>query len=303
VNQINVTIPESVPQGCGISIIAVSGNIVSNLVSLPVNANGGACSDPTINGNSTFSPNPAGYNDGVLTIVQATGLGTTTSSASADFERIVGQVGTNGNGLYTLGNCYVSQSVIGATGNGGVTITGLNAGTITVTGPSGTQPLPAVPSLPGDYGNTMPSGFVPTSGGSFVFTGTGGTDVGAFTGTVNYTNPIVWTNMANITAVTRSQGVTVTWSGGDPNGYVLVSGTSSSPETPSTPVLGAGFLCYEPVSAGQLTVPSYILLAMPVGQGSLTVESATTQVPFSAPGLDFASAFAAFYFSIGPPYQ
>ena len=302
-NQINVTIPSSVAQGCGIPIIAVSGNIVSNLVSIPVNANGGACSDPVINGTSNFSPSASGYRSGTVTIVQATGLGMTNSSASAVFQDIVGQAGTGGNGLYTLGNCYVSQSVIGAREINGITTTGLNAGTVTVTGPSGTLPLPAIASLPGDYSAVVPAGFVPTSGGSFVFTGTGGSDVGAFTATVNYTNPIVWTNMGSISGVTRSQGVTVTWTGGDSNGYVLVTGTSSSPETASTPVLGAGFLCYAPVSAGQLTVPSYILLGMPAGQGSLAVENATTPVVFTAPGLDYATGFAAFYSSIVTPYQ
>ena len=307
VNQINVTIPASVPTGCGISIVAVSGNIASNTVSIPVEPGGGTCSDPVINGTGQV-PNVSPLTSGTLVIVQATGDGTTQSSASADFISISGQVGTNEtdqNGLYTLGNCAESQSVILATGpTGPATSTDLDAGTITVTGPSGTQPLPAVASLPGDYAaSPLPTGFVPTSGGSFVFTGTGGKDVGPFTGTVNYTNPIVWTNMNDITSVSRSQGVTVTWTGGDPHGYVLISGTSNSAETPSTPVLGAGFVCYAAVSAGQFTVPAPILLGMPIGTGSLTVQSATTPKVISIPGIEYATSSASFYFSIAPSYQ
>jgi hypothetical protein len=203
-----------------------------------------------------------------------------------------------------VGSCYASQSIIGSTTpTNGITTTGLDAGTITVTGPSGTQPVAAIPSLPGAYDSTLPAGFIPATGGSFVFTGTGGKDVGPFTATVNYRNPLVWTNMNAITSVNRSQGVTVTWTGGDPNSYVLISGGSSSPQTNSTPVLGAGFFCYAQVSAGQFTVPSFVLLGMPIGMGSLTVENSTTPQPFTASGLTYGYGFAAFYASILPPYQ
>jgi hypothetical protein len=214
-----------------------------------------------------------------------------------------GPEATNGGGLTSLGNCYAAQSIIGSTQVSGVTTTGLDAGTISVQGPSGTQPVPAIASDPGAYAATLPTGFVPSSGGSFVFTGSGGKDVGPFTATINYSNPIVWTNMNSISLVNRSQGVTVTWTGGAPNSYVLISGGSSSPETPSTPVFGAGFFCYAPVSAGQFTVPSYILLQMPIGTGSLALENATTSVPFSASGLTYGYGFAAFYSSISPSYQ
>jgi len=303
VNQINVTIPASVQPGCGVSIVAVSGNITSNTVSVPVKAGGGTCSDPVLTG-ITQLPAMSQYATGSLQIVQATSAGQTSSSAGADFVNISGPEATNGGGLNSIGSCYASQSVIGATGlPAGTTSTGLDAGTITVAGPSGTQPVPAIASTPGAYDTQLPTGFVPSTGGSFVFSGTGGRDVGPFTATVSYSNPLNWTNMNAITSVTRSQGVTVTWTGGAPNSYVLISGGAASAETPSTPVLGAGFFCYAAVSAGQFTVPSYILLQMPIGMGSLTVENSTTQAPFSASGLIYGYGFAAFYSSIAPAYQ
>jgi uncharacterized protein (TIGR03437 family) len=304
VNQINVTIPASVQVGCGVSIVAVSGNIVSNMVSLPVMPSGGTCLDPVING-TTQLPSMNTYPVGSLQISQQTGSGQTTSTAGAYFVSNSGPEATNGGGLDSIGSCEAKQSIIGATGlPAGNTATGLDAGTITVTGPSGTQPVPATPTEPGGYATpALPTGFVPASGGSFVFTGTGGKDVGPFTATVNYTNPIVWTNMNSITAVNRSQGVTLTWTGGDPNGVIEITGTSSSPETPSTPVLGAGFTCYAQVSAGQFTVPASVLLALPIGTGSLNLENPTTPVPFTAPGLIYAYSFAAFSTSIAPSYQ
>jgi uncharacterized protein (TIGR03437 family) len=303
VNQINVVIPQSVQPGCGVSIVAVSGGIVSNTVSVPVNAGGGNCADPLISG-PTQIPTMSTYTFGSLQIVQATSSGQTSSTAGGDFVRVSGVEATNGGGLNSVGSCYASQSIIGSTTpTNGITTTGLDAGTITVTGPSGTQPVAAIPSLPGAYDSTLPAGFIPATGGSFVFTGTGGKDVGPFTATVNYRNPLVWTNMNAITSVNRSQGVTVTWTGGDPNSYVLISGGSSSPQTNSTPVLGAGFFCYAQVSAGQFTVPSFVLLGMPIGMGSLTVENSTTPQPFTASGLTYGYGFAAFYASILPPYQ
>lgn len=300
VNQINVTIPASVQPGCGVSIVAVSGSMVSNTISVPVKAGGGACSDPVPNG-TTQLPTQNSYHFGSLQLTQSISPGQASTGAGGAFVVASGAQATNGGGLVSLGSCSVRQSIIlsNATAE-----PGLDAGTITVAGPSGTQPVPAIASQPGSYGNsTLPAGFVPSTGGSFVFTGTGGKDVGPFTATVSYSNPMNWTNMNAISSVSRSQGVTVTWSGGDPNSYVEISGTSSSPQTPSTPVLGAGFVCYAPVSAGQFTVPSFVLLGMPIGMGSLAVQNSTTPVPFTASGLDYADSFAALTFSIQTAYQ
>ncbi len=303
-NQINVTIPASIQTGCGVSIVAVSGNIVSNTVSIPVEPGGGNCTEPIINGTGTVpSLNP--LKSGSLTIVQATGTGQPQSSASADFISISGLVGTNstnGNGLYSLENCAVFQSLPGVGLSGGATNTGLDAGTITFAGPSGTVPLPAVASLPGDYDATLPLGFVPTSGGSFVFTGTGGKDVGPFTATLNYSNPMVWTNESSIAAVNRSQGVTLTWTGGDPDGFILITGTTTSPGGVNGSV-SAGFVCYAPVSPGQFTVPPFVLLGVPGGTGTLTLENVTTPKVITIPGIDYATSSVAFYFSLSLPYQ
>ena len=201
VNQINVTIPQNVQPGCGVSIVAVSGTLASNTVSVPVAPGGGACSDPVVTG-STQLPAGTTLNVGSLQIGRATSGSTTSSSAGADFVAISGPESTNGGGLDSIGSCYAAQSIIGGSGGlpPGNTSTGLDAGTITVAGPSGTQPVPAIASIPGAYGANLPTGFVPSTGGSFVFTGTGGKDVGPFTATINYSNPMVWTNM---TAITR----------------------------------------------------------------------------------------------------
>ncbi len=303
-NQIDVTIPPSVQPGCGVSIVAISGSIVSNTVSIPVTAGGGVCSDPALGvSTQTVSLNGGSYKFGSVAISQETASGTTGSTAGANFVQVGGAQSTNGGGLNSIGNCYVSQSVIGATAP--ATTTGLDAGTVTVTGPSGTQSVPAITSQPGTYDAILPAGFIPAGGASFTFTGTGGKDVGAFTATVKYSNPLTWTNMSSITSVNRSQGVTVTWTGGDPNSYVLITGGSTSPANANgaNGIVAAGFFCDAPVAAGKFTVPSYVLLGMPAGTGSLNVENATTPVAFSASGLDYAYGFVAISSAILPTYQ
>ncbi len=295
-NQINVTVPNNVQAGCGVAVTAISGTVVSNTVTIPVDPSGGGCSDPTIDG-ATQSFTGTSYKFGSIQILQATSGSTVYNGASAVFETESSPTGVIQGQVKSMGNCVEAQSVV----TGGVTITPLDAGAVSVQGGYGTTSLPLVQA--GDYSAQLPAGALPSSGGSIVFTGTGGKDVGPFTATLSYSSILNWTNAGAIPSITRSKGVTVTWTGGDPNGYVLITGTSSTPPSSSQAIIGAGFNCYAPVGAGTFTVPSYVLLAMPAGQGSLSVENATTPISFTAPGLDYAYGFAAFYTSKTLNYQ
>ncbi len=304
VNQINVQIPQSVQPGCGVSVVAVSGTVVSNTVTLPVSPGGGVCSDSALgyNGNQILTlGGKTAYSAGSLIISQGTFSGTTNTSVGADFFSYQGAQSASGYQLTSIGSCIVSQVVSTSTGPV-FTYTGLDAGTITVTGPSGTtQQLATTAGFPGVY-SLQPSGaFIPATGGTFTFKGTGGKDVGPFTASLSYANPLSWTNMNAITTINRAQGVTVNWTGGAANTYVYISGSSTANS------VTASFTCYAPVSAGQFTVPSYVLLALPassgIGGGSLLVENVTAPQSFTASGLDYGNAFAAVYFSIAPSYQ
>jgi hypothetical protein len=94
--------------------------------------------------------------------------------------------------------------------------TGLNAGTILVTGPGGisgyaNRRCPIARVLQRD------SGVHPSTGGAYVFNGTAGSQVGAFSATVTFPNPLlVWTNQSAAGTVGRTQGFTATWTGGAP---------------------------------------------------------------------------------------
>lgn len=129
--------------------------------------------------------------------------------------------------------------------------------------------------------------------GDYTLTGFGGSDVGAFQVRMSMPPPIVWTNAASITNVTRSQGVTVTWTGGDPTGFVYITGYS-----------GAMFTCTAPASAGAFTVPPLVTNALPASaSGALTLIGVSAPVPFTAEGIDIGLATASSGISQPEPFQ
>jgi hypothetical protein len=118
-------------------------------------------------------------------------------------------------------------------------------------------------------------------------------DVGSFTSTVTLSNPILnWTNQSAAVTVDRTQGLLVTWTGGNPGTYVVIGGTSTS--TASGVI--AGFGCRVAAEAGQFAVPSYILLGLPAGSGGVNVQNDIFSA-LSATGLDAPSAGGTISFS------
>jgi hypothetical protein len=184
-------------------------------------------------------------------------------------------------------------------------ITGLDAGTITITGPIGPQTLVPQTNTPsalmGLYSVQLANSFLPPTGGAFTFTGSGGKQVGAFSTSISLTNPLNWTNMSAINSVTRANGLNITWTGGVPNTYVAITGSSLL----SNSAVGASFTCYAPVGAGQFTVPSYVLLALPASaSGGLAVNNGAAPGSFTASGLTAAGIVnAEVSFAISPAYQ
>jgi uncharacterized protein (TIGR03437 family) len=307
VDQINVQVPTNAPTGCAISVAAVSGSgssaVSSNIVALPIATNGGTCIDPlsivsptegsTLSGKTTVK-----FGDvAVFQLTAPSGTSNTptvTDEAGAFFESTTGSTltGYTSSTKPSLGSCSVTQ-YNSTTVVPPYTFTFLNAGTVSVTGPpNGTVQL-ANPET-GEYlaGNVglagIPAFTIPASGGTYTFTGTGGPDVGPFTASVAFLNPLVWTNSGSDGTVSRASGVTTTWTGGASGTYAVISGSSVS----STAAFSASFVCDAPVSAGTFTVPPVVLLSLPAGSGSLQVSNYTNPVSFTATGLDFAYAAA-----------
>jgi uncharacterized protein (TIGR03437 family) len=299
VDQVVLTVPPGVPVGCYVSIAIVSGSIVSNWSTIPIAASGRSCADPIVippgSGTSTT------LKVGTLIISQTTSITPqatqTLSTVGGLFlsETLTNFSSTAGSNQASIGNCVVYTSSGAGSTSGSVTTSPLDAGaTITVNGPGtpGSVPL-SVSSLLGSNfayyvpaGLTVPNTFIPAAGGAFVFdNGAGGKDVGHFTATLNLPGSFVWTNAAQISAVNRSQGVNVTWTGGASGAYVIISGGSSV--IVSGKAVSASFSCEAPVSAGQFTVPVPVLLSLPGGSGSLGLATSIGTQMFTASGLDY----------------
>jgi uncharacterized protein (TIGR03437 family) len=164
------------------------------------------------------------------------------------------------------------------------------------------------------YWNSTPNGdgtFNVTSiaSGTYTVTGPGGADVGGFTGAIDISSAaagFVWTNVGafddqnGIPAFPRSTPLSITWSGGDPQGFVdivLIGSTLQNTEPSTTNPEPALYVeCVAPASAGSYNVPSYLLQALPApgpgfplaGMVFVGPASAVTKVSQAPTGLDAA---------------
>ena len=298
VDQINVTIPANVPQGCYVSVVAQSGSIVSNAVTLPVSPNGGPCSDTGLALNGTqlqglASSGSVPVNSGVLGIAQFTSANGIGSFALAAFTTINSSEFGAGFAYASQGSCTItapgfSFNDLGIAGAQAA----LSAGTIQVAGSGGVQTLEEQ-GTGGLYAAQLSAGAL--SPGTYTFSTSGGKDVKAFSLALNVPSPFTLTNQATLASITRSQGASVSWSGGFPNGTVLVTGLSPAPAG------SVSFACYAPSSAGQLSIPSSILLALPPGPGKLSISNLGS--PQTVPGVSFSLATAMASFSTTTTFE
>ncbi len=312
-DQINFIVPSGV-SGCFVPVYATiaaanGGTVVSNFVTMAIAPTGRTCSNPILG--ITNSDLQTLSSNGRIRIGYV-GLSRTSTSgsggATANDDKGVAQFWLSSASEFVsssmnqqpdaYGSCMV-YSFLGKNFSDPVRITSfLDAGSaINLSGPNGARILSKY--AVGVYTATLGGG---TNGqpdyldpGTYnANNGAGGVDAGAFTATMTNPQPVVWTNESSITTVVRSQGQLVTWTGGDPNGAVLISGSSNMIINPQG-ALGPGalFICTAKASDGQFKIPAAVLLSLPVpppGTQSpgfpLAVGSSSGPFPFTAPGLD-----------------
>jgi uncharacterized protein (TIGR03437 family) len=286
VDQINVVIPANVPPGCYVSVVAQTGSIVSNAVTLPVNPTGGPCSDAALGLNGTqlqsLAASGTPVNSAALGIGQFTGGNGTETFAIAAFTSFNSSTFGAGFSYASQGSCTLTAPGFSFTDLGaGTPGAALDAGTIQVSGPNGVQTLEEQGGGGGGLFAAQLSSLTP---GTYTFSTSGGGDVKAFSLAVNVPTPFAVTNQAALGSINRSQGATVTWTGGFSNGDIVVAGGTPSPTG------SVNFSCYGRSDAGQLTIPPSILLALPPGVGKLSVLNLTS--PQKVPGVGFSLAAA-----------
>jgi len=328
-DQINVVVPAGV-SGCYVDIAVVTGTFVSNFGTLAAAPKGTrTCSDSvtpvtasilngiTQNGSYTIGDVSVGQvtSPGILGIG-----GGTTDSGSASFYKYTAINTDAYAGAFafsSIGSCSVWSFSASATSQSEPTpflFTTLNAGQdVDITGPDGliAMPLQTEGSVLSYNTPTGGASFIPASGGSFTFAnGSGGPDIGAFSVTLQMAPPATFSNVASLATITRSNGLTVNWTGGDPNSTVDILGLSiGSVGGSSTDFVAALFTCLAPASAGTFTVSPAVLLSLPPSTSvdgfsfsTLTLSNGASQT-FTATGLDYGFATAGVADSITVTYQ
>jgi uncharacterized protein (TIGR03437 family) len=276
VDQIDVVIPLNVSPGCFVSVVAVSGSIVSNTVTIPVGLPIGPCSDEALSySGSQFQSLAGKTNIQVGTILAAEGIspsGTATWNAGATFQVVQSGLYGSGYGDASEGSCVVMSPA--ASTEGPFQSYGLDAGTIAVTWPGGLDIMNEAPGVPGIYLGSLTAGPSDSPQGiQYSFVGTGGRDIAPFSAGVTLESPpLIWTNQGSVTAVTRSQGVIVNWAdstSGPLNDIEIRGGLVTT--TAGGTTVPVGFVCHAPVTAGSFAIPPSILMALPAGSGTLSV--------------------------------
>jgi len=123
-----------------------------------------------------------------------------------------------------------------------------------------------------------------------------------------------WTNQSSLTTVVRANGATVTWSGGDPAGYVTISGQSELNGSTAASTVSVSFTCTARVTDGSFTIPPAVLLALPpttaapgasfAVPGTLAVaHTGTTAARIQATGIEIGGIGAVFSFGNSATYQ
>jgi uncharacterized protein (TIGR03437 family) len=297
-DQIVFTVPNNVPTGCAVPLVVQIGattNTVSNTTLMPV-AKGGRDCTPTnpvlasVNVEQAVMAGPVAY--GAIELNhELNGAAPPVFQDTARFEFF--KILSLKPGRQPFFATWIDDQPPGTCraynnnlfGGGGTdptgTVTLLDAGSsFTVKGPNGSVPITG---NPGEFSATLSgtgSFLVP---GSYTVTGSGGADVGPFSATITVPRLPTLASPANNTTVTRSDGLTVTWTGGDPAGNVQILVNSALNNSFNA---GGTATCIAPAGAGKFTIPPYVLLALPAGNlAGIVLAPADTGVPFTAPGL------------------
>ncbi len=300
--------------GCRVPVTIKINNVVSNSTTIPVAAKGSrTCTDaggPSAADLAKYAQNGASVGvvtlNRVATSITVPFLGAITTNAdvgAAVFTKYTpAQLDASGNPFNTqqIGSCTVSyyKGSAPTTGQDPTLPKTLDAGSaITINGAAGTKSL-AKTALGGYLSY---SGLLSTIGatgavdylnpGTYTATGPGGAEVGGFTSSITIPSSLNWTNQAALTDITRSSGQAVTWTGGDPNGTILITGSSASGTAADS--VGAAFTCIAKSTDNSFTIPAQVLLALPVSvtvqgipTGVLSVGQTGAPKSFTASGVD-----------------
>jgi uncharacterized protein (TIGR03437 family) len=317
-DQVNFVLPADVQTGCTVPFqVSVAGQLSNpSFIAIASNASANACDAPGFTtaqlqnfdqGNS-MTVGSFTLSQSAITVPQFGSV--KTNSISGGFVKITGfqltsaarYTATPTNGCQVL-HVHGTQADIAVGG----TVNFLDAGTVTLTGPNGSNLTGGVTvtksasnayslslgteglgvSLPGSVNATLVAG-------NYALKGAGGADVGAFNTSVNLGSPLTITGGLPA-SVNRAGGLTLNWTGGNSSDLVTILGYSgTSTGTGANAVTDATeFFCTTTAGKGGFTVPSDVLSQLPAvsqadidagkASGFLSVSSSSAPSNFTAP--------------------
>jgi uncharacterized protein (TIGR03437 family) len=304
-DQIVFVVPANAPTGCRVPLSIQINNYVSNSVPLPIAPAGGrTCtpSDPAYTTSQVVQlstgTDPVTY--GEIDLSRDDNFPGVKDRLAAQFLRVVPAPAAQPFFMawvdqLPLGTCEIIPNLQNSSDPPLSLVAPLDAGPqIAIQGPNGSR---TVNASNGGYGSVINSNGAPYYvSGAYTITSPGGKEVPAFT--VPLTIPSIATmtspppDAANPVTVTRANGLTVTWTGGAPSGFISIDGSSATDGSFNT---GVSFHCLAPAAAGSFTIPANILLALPTGNfGRLDFQPAFSLGNLSGTGLNVSKIVAAF---------
>jgi uncharacterized protein (TIGR03437 family) len=313
-DQINFQLPSNITTGCAVPFqVSVNGTLSNpSYIAIAPDANSGNCVLPGFTSDQLKNfDNGGSYTVGGFSMIQLAESVPSIGSVKLDtaagaFTKYTGfQLAGLAENQYTLSNsgaCTLIHTTTTGTGAASGTMgTSLDAGTVTLSGPSGsnlnntpfTQSASNLYSLPiGAEGFSIPGyGNGSLVAGTYTLAGAGGKDVGSFQSQITLGTPLTITGGLP-TTINRSAGLTLNWTGGNATDVVSITGsTSTSTGSGANMVFDSWtFYCNTTAGAKTITVPASLLTQMPAaalsangsGGGSLGVSSGPTPSTFTA---------------------
>lgn len=311
-DQIVFTVPSNVPTGCAVPLEVQIGTLISNSVVIPVGSGSRSCipqspvlaaSAQIFNTNTTINTGSfeldrqiSSEGSGGIAYEDVSSGSLSEISPTAQFQPIF----LSSLDSAPLGTCSTLQVVNGIVQSPPplyTIVTGLDAGAVTITGPSGQVAMREQPGtgIPTSYTALLSPLGVYLSGGSYTVTAGGGKTVGSFKIPFTVTATPAWPSADQAALVTgagvsRANGMTITWTGGSSAYYLELDVSSSVLAADSENTLTGVVQCLVPSTLGTFHIPANVLLALPSGSaGQVDFKPSLNPVTFSASGLDVGS--------------
>jgi len=295
-DQINVYVPAGVA-GCGVSVFARINNMVSNSTNIPVAAAGRSCTDDSFGMSGDFLQgliNTGTMKFGLVGLRHTVML---TSPQVVVDDTFIGFVKLD-MATWALWQAYLSYVAPGSCSvlttaadlRGQASLTrppSLDAGPYLILSAPGVGSVNLEKSGDGFYGDVSPVPIYPTTGtATMTVTGSGGSQVGAFSAKVTPGAALTTHNLTTFGTIDRAQGATVTWQGALTGSVVVIEGSSLLPSLTSPTI--TLFSCLANADEGRFPVPAWVLQALPpssANAGMIGIMNATPVTSFPVTGV------------------